>query len=40
MIIDRVDCFHQHPQSLHNPIPLPGLTSHSLMLGSFDIYAV
>ncbi len=37
---DGVDQFHQHPQSLHGPKPLPGLTFNSVMLGSFDLYAV
>ncbi len=32
-----VDCFHQHPQSLHIPVPHPGLIFHSVTLGSFDL---
>ncbi len=38
--IDGVDRFHQHLQSLHSPIPLPGSTFNSVTLDSFDLYAV
>ncbi len=38
--IDGIDCFHQHIQSSHSPRQRPGSTFHSVMLGSFDLYAV
>ncbi len=35
-----VDPFHQHPKSLHSPIPLLALTFHSVTLGCLVLFNV